>query len=130
MNPRVLIVNAITMEADSISGILQQAGYMPCFVDNLERAESVVRTSDCMAVLLDLDSLDVSNRIVRQMTLKFPHVYFLCTSREPFHPDLQEAIGNHFYACIQKPVDPDELLFWMKCIHQKRKSDLEGAQVP
>lgn len=117
MDPVVLVVNADRDEANSIGDLLRPAGYTPCIIDTLEGVEDAVATSKCMTVLLDLDSLDVSNRGVRQMTFKFPKVSFLCTSRIPLHPELEDAIGFHFYACIQKPVDPDELLYWLKCIH-------------
>lgn len=118
MNPNVLVVNAVKKEVKEICDILQPAGYTPCIIDNLEGVEEAVTAGNCMAVLLDLDSLDVSNRTVRQMTLKFPQVCFLGTSWKPFHPELQDAICYHIYACVQKPIDPDELLYWLKCIQQ------------
>jgi DNA-binding NtrC family response regulator len=117
MNPVVLVVNANQKEANGIGDLLRPEGYTPCIIDNLEGVEHAVAANGCLVVLLDLDSLKVSNRAVRQMTVKFPLVRFLCTSRRPFHPELEDAIGFHFYACMQKPVDPDELLYWMKCIH-------------
>lgn len=113
----VLVANAIKNEAESISDLLRPAGYTPCVIDNLEGVEDALSTCDCIAALIDLDSLDVSNRFVHRMTHKFPEVRFLCTSGKPFHPELEDAIGFHFYACMQKPIDPDELLYWMKCIH-------------
>ena len=118
MNPKVLVVNAIKKETDGIGDILLPAGYTPWIIENIEGVEPALSAGDCMAVLLDLDSLEVSNRTVRQMTLKFPQVCFLCTSWKPFHPELQDAICYHIYACVQKPVDPDELLYWLKCIYQ------------
>jgi len=114
MNFKVLVVNAVKDEADKIADLLEPAGYTTCIVDRLEDVEAAITAGECMAVLLDLDSLEVSNRTVRLMTLKFPQVCFLCTSWKPFHPELQDAICYHIYACIQKPIDPDELLYWMK----------------
>lgn len=113
----VLVVNAIKKEAEGISDLLRQAGFIPRVINHLEGVEDAMSTYDCMAVLLDLDSLEVSNRAVRRMTHKFPDVRLLCASGKPFHPELEDAIGFHFYACMQKPIDPDELLYWMKCIH-------------
>lgn len=117
MNQVVLIVNANQKEAKGIGDLLRPAGYTPSIIDNLEGIENAVAANDCLVVLLDLDSLKVSNRAVRRITLKLPRVSFLCTSRKPFHPELEDAIGLHFYACMQKPIDPDELIYWMKCIH-------------
>ncbi len=122
MNPKVLVVNAIQKEADVIGDILLPAGYTPWIIDNIEDVGPALGSGGCIAVLLDLDSLEVSNRTVRQMTLQFPQVCFLCTSWKPFHPELQDAICFHIYACVQKPIDPDELLYWLKCIHQTQAS--------
>ena len=72
MKPKVLVVNAIKREADDIGDIILPAGYTPWIVDTIEGVEPALSAGDCLAVLLDLDSLEVSNRTVRQMTLKFP----------------------------------------------------------
>lgn len=123
MNSKVLVVNGVKKEADSIADILRPAGYTSWIIDNMEGMEPALKAGDCMAVLIDLDSLEVSNRIVRQMTLKFPQVCFLCTSWKPFHPELQDAICYHIFACVQKPIDPDELLYWMKSITAQADRD-------
>jgi DNA-binding NtrC family response regulator len=117
MNPVVLMVNTDKNEAESIGDMMRAAGYTPCIVDSIAGVETTLATNNSRAVLLDLDSVKVCNRDVRQLTSRFPRVCFLCTSRIPFHPELEDAIGFHFYACIQKPIDPDELLYWLKCIH-------------
>lgn len=116
MHPVVLVVNGNKNEANSISDMLRPAGFTTCIIDNLEEIEDAVASNDCMAVLLDLDSLTVSNRAVRRLTIRFPRVCFLCASGRPFHPELEDAIGFYFYACLHKPIDPDELLYWLKCI--------------
>lgn len=117
MHPTVVLVSPIKSEANSLGDLLRSAGYTPCIIDHLDGLEDAVAANCCMAVLLDLDSFRVSNRDVRQLTIKFPRVGFLCTSARPFHPELEDAIGVDFYACIHKPVNPDELLYWLKCIH-------------
>jgi DNA-binding NtrC family response regulator len=117
MQPGILVVNADQNEADSVGNTLRRAGFSPSVIDNLEGVEDAIVSNNCVAVLLDLDSITVSNRTVRRLTLQFPRVCFLCTSGSPFHPGLEDAIGLYFYACIQKPIDPDELLYWLKCIH-------------
>ena len=39
-------------------------------------------------------------------------------SFDKFHPELKDAICYHIYACLNKPIDPDELLYWLKCIQE------------
>ncbi len=123
MNPKVLVVNGIEKEADGIADILRPAGYMPWIINNMEAMEPALRAGDCMAVLLDLDSFEVSNSFVRRMTVRFPQVCFLCTSWKPFHPELQDAICYHIFACVQQPIDPDELLYWMKSVAAQADRD-------
>jgi DNA-binding NtrC family response regulator len=62
------------------------------------------------------------------MTLKNPGVYFLCTSADRFHPDLQEALCYHIYACIKKPIDPDELIYLIQSICKDYETEKKGNQ--
>lgn len=78
-----------------------------------------------MAVIMDLDSMAVDNRIVRHLTIRYPGVCFLATSRDRFHPDLKDAIGDHIYACLKKPIDEEELSYWLKTIAQEER-DTKG----
>ena len=116
MKTNVLVVSAIRDEAAGISEMLKPGGYTAYIIESLDFLEEVISTNDCMAVLIDLDTIAVSNRAVRQLTLQFPQVCFFCASWKPFHPELKDAICYHIYACIQKPIDSDELLYWMKSI--------------
>ena len=84
---------------------------------DLPTLSSGLEPGDCMAVILDLDSLPLDNRTIRALTAAYPAVSFLCASRDHFHPDLQEAIGCHLFACLTKPIDADELDYFLKCIH-------------
>ena len=130
MKPQILVVNAVKSEAASISKLLEPAGYTLHILGGLESMEEALSSSEVMAVLLDLDSIQTSNRTIRDLTLKYPEVCFLCTSWKPFHPELQDAICYHIYACIQKPVDPDELLYWLKCIRQDQRATPDDARAP
>ena len=116
MKTNVLVVSAEGDEAAGISEMLKPGGYTADIIESLDLLEEVISTNGCMAVLIDLDTIAVSNRAVRQLTLQFPQVCFFCASWKPFHPELKDAICYHIYACIQKPIDPEELLYWMKSI--------------
>ena len=35
-----------------------------------------------------------------------------------FHPYLEKALGNHVVACINKPIDLDELFYWLRVIEK------------
>jgi DNA-binding NarL/FixJ family response regulator len=67
---------------------------------------------------MDIDSVAVDNRVIRELAADYPATPFLCISRERVHPELQDAIRNHIYACLTKPVDMDEITYWLRCIRE------------
>jgi len=77
----------------------------------------------CMAVILDLDSVPLDNRAIRNLACTFPSVSFFGASRDRFHPELKDAICYHLFACMTKPIDSDELHFFLKCIRDKFRKE-------
>ncbi len=67
---------------------------------------------------MDIDSIQIDNRMIRDLTIKYPDILFLCTSKDRFHPELKDAICYHIFACLNKPVDPDELFYLLKDIYE------------
>lgn len=116
MQPNLLIVSENTAECEELRALLTEEGYLIDVATILSELESRLETGSYMAVLLDVDSVQVENRTIRDLVLANPGVPFLCTSGDRFHPELKDAICYHIFACINKPVDPDELLYWLKCI--------------
>jgi hypothetical protein len=47
-------------------------------------------------------------------SMKCAYVFGL--SKILYNPELKEAICCHLFACLKKPVDSDELLYWLKSI--------------
>jgi DNA-binding NtrC family response regulator len=81
------------------------------------------------AVILDIDTVAVDNRTIRELTIKYPGVIFFALSAYRFHPELKDAICYHIFACINKPVDPDELFYWLRCIYEDKSDASPQAQV-
>ena len=105
-------------ELQELLNLIQAKGYRCMQVASIEELLTYSEYPDYLVLLIDVDSLTVNNRTIRDLKLKFPGIEFLCISGTRFHPDLQEAISHHFYACLLKPVDPDELYYWLKSIFE------------
>jgi CheY-like chemotaxis protein len=73
-------------------------------------------------LILDLDSLPVDNRFIRDLRKQNPDVPIIALSSRTFHPELQEALSLYISACLAKPVNPDELIYWVKSICQDQLS--------
>lgn len=73
-------------------------------------------------LLLDLDTAGLGWTELRQLRKLNTPVYLLTFSQNPFHPEIKENSWTDIFASLAKPVDPDELGFWLRSIEQNSKS--------
>lgn len=71
--------------------------------------------------ILNMDSVSLDNRLIRDIK-RDTTLQIIAISSKSFHPDLEEAIRDHVYACLRQPVDPDELIYWIKSIQENEGS--------
>jgi DNA-binding NtrC family response regulator len=122
----VIVVNSDPAEASVISRLLEEAGCLTETVASAARLKDRLKDKACMAVVMDIDSVALENRTIKELASAFPAIRFLCLSRERFHPELEDSIRDHIYACLTKPVDPDELNYWLKCIREDDQGPTVG----
>ncbi len=114
----ILLINADPVESAGIAHLLKEADFNTQSVTSSSELNKKLDNTSFTAVIMDLDSLALDNRSIKDLTLQFPDVPFLCVSKERFHPELKDSIRDHIYACLTKPIDPDELKYWLKCIRE------------
>jgi len=114
MKKKILVLNTNAKECKILCALLDQHHFMTISADSIQELEDILTGGDCIAVILDLDTIPVSNRNFKELSVKHPDIPLLCISAKRFHPELQDAIRHHIYACLNKPVDPDELLYWLR----------------
>jgi len=119
MKKKIVILDANQNSCGKLSDIINSKNYPLVQTQALSSLEDFLESDQYVAVVLDIDSVPVDNRTIRKLAIKYPGVRFLCTSKDRFHPELKDAICYHIYACLTKPVDPDELLFWIKSIYEE-----------
>ena len=118
MKKSILVIDADKDQCRGLCELLEKGQFnaMPLFsTDTLEKS---IKETGCQAIFWDIDTVPADNRTIRDLTLKFPGVYFFCLSSHRFHPELKDAICYHIYACINRPVDPDELFYWLRSIEE------------
>jgi DNA-binding NtrC family response regulator len=118
----LLLLNADPEESAGISFLLVEAGFLAHSVASVSELKEKLKSASFMAVIIDLDSVAVDNRTMRELATQLPDTPFLCLSKERFHPELKDSIRDHIYACLTKPIDPDELGYWLKCIRKDDRS--------
>jgi DNA-binding NtrC family response regulator len=97
---------------------LEQTRFNAIEVDSVHNLEQLLKDTKCRAIFWDIDTVPAENRIIRNLNEKFPGVFFFCLSGQPIHPELKDAISQHIYACLSRPIDTDELFFWLRSIEE------------
>lgn len=116
MQREVVVLDADAANCQDLCSLVEEIDCRAYAQNSLPGMEAQLRKNKCMVVLIDIDSVPVNDRTIREITLKHPGVHFLCMSVERFHPELKEALGYHIYACINKPIDPGEVHYWLRSI--------------
>ena len=122
MQKAVVVLDTDKGDYQDLCALIEKSDCRAYVEHSLPAMEALLLKSECSVVLMDIDSVPMDNRTIREMTIKYPGVYFLCLSSERFHPELKEALCYHIYACINKPVDPDEIHFWLRTIFENHYS--------
>ena len=118
MKKKILVLDADETSLQELVELLAGRQYSTTPIHILSDLEGHLEKGGYLAVILDIDSVSVDNRVLRKLTIEYPEVHFLCTSKDRFHPDLKDAICYHIYACLTKPVDPDEIFYLLRSIYE------------
>lgn len=121
-NNSVAVVSADAQEIDNLCSMLSEDRFASTVYRRLEDLMEGLNPTDCLAVIINVDTVGLTNRNVRNLADRFPEVSIFCTSTARFHPELQDAMTRHIRACLAKPVEPDELRFWLRSMHDTRAS--------
>jgi len=116
MDRPIVVVDADKAQCQKLCTLLERSNYRTVPSHSLTNLERPVEEGPLQVVILDLDTLPVDNRFIVDLRRENPGVRIMGLSNRRFHPELQEAISKHFYACLYKPVDTDELFFWLRSI--------------
>jgi len=116
---KIVVLDNDQSQCIAMCDLLADRDYQTVPAGSLSDLNLFLQKESCLVVLIDLDTVEVDNRTIRALTVQNPGLYFLCLSSSRFHPELKESICYHIYACINKPVDPDELFYLIGSIYKE-----------
>ena len=117
MEKLVTILDADQERCSELCFKLEERQFQGAPIHSVAELKRDLQSSNCKTVLIDIDTISIDNYSIKDLTTKNPEVYFFCLSKDRFHPELKDVIGHHIYACISKPVDFEELFFWLDAVH-------------
>ncbi len=118
MVKQILVLDKNQEQCRDLCELLGESHYPAAPIHSIRNLQDHLEEKKCLAVIVDIDTVPINNRTIRDLTLRFPGVYFFCLSEQPFHPELKDAICYHIYACLNKPVDQDELFYFLRSIYE------------
>ena len=118
MEKEIVVVDADRVQCQRLCEMLEGWHYRAVPKYSLKGLEAHIAKSECISVILDIDTVKVDNQTIGELVRKNPGIYFFGMSKARFHPELQEAISSYFYAFLAKPVGSDELSYWLNSISE------------
>lgn len=118
MEKEVLVLDPDVQQSRNLCEILTACDYTAKSMNSLVNMNQYIEARDCRALILNLDSLAVTNKIFRDLKREKPLLNIIALSKRQFHPELEEALREYISVCLTKPVDSDELVYWLKTIFE------------
>jgi len=114
----VLVLDKDMGHAESVCLLVSRQGHQ---VRHLESWEELGPPGEEQEVLLvDLDSVAADDRRLAAMAGNGPLRVLMTMSSHRHHPHLGESMQRHVFAALRKPLDPEELGFWLRSISRMK----------
>ncbi len=120
----VVVVSADEHNCQEICALLEKANIPVAPLYSPEVLADHLNKEPVAVLIVDLDTLPVDNRFFRNLKKQYPNMNILCLSSRTHHPGLEESMGSHICASLIKPLDSEELFYWLKAIAEIEPVDI------
>ena len=125
MEKEVAVLDTNKTQSKSLCDMLEANNYRAAPLNTLPEFNGYNEDSQCRAIILNLDNIPVNNKTLRQFKEKNPLINIIAVSERQFHPELEESLREYISACLERPADEDELMYWLKTVFENT-SHLDG----
>lgn len=123
----VRVADANKSTCRKLCKLLEELDFKALPFSSLKSLEKDISKSPEGAVILDIDSLPVDNSFLKIFKKSRPDIYILVLSARRLHPELEEAMVSYIYASLVKPVDPEELRYWLDSLNDQPLESQNGS---
>lgn len=121
MKKEVVVLDADQKQGNNLCRLLTDHQYETAPLSSLKALDDYLEQSECRALIMNLDNVAVNNKALRQLKRKKPLINIIAVSERQFHPELEEALREYISVCLAKPIDTDELMYWLKTVFDNNK---------
>jgi len=112
----IAVVNADKHNCREICALLEKANIPGAPLYSLEVLADHLSREPVAVLIVDLDTLPVDNRFFRGLKKQYPDMHIFCLSSRTYHPGLEEAMGLYICVSLAKPLNFEELYYWLKAV--------------
>lgn len=116
MVSKLIFVGSEIYPGDAIRSILEKVGYEIENRGSIEDATQGMDPTLSSVLLLDLDGKEITNRQIRDFRRSHAGVQIVAFSSRNYHPELKDSLREDVCACLGKPLNADELIYWLNSI--------------
>jgi len=109
MQLTILVIEPDETHRRHLRNVLTTMGFGAKCFDALDVVPPDKGSAAYPAAVIDLDRSLPDQRLLRAWHAAHRAMRIIGMSRHRFDPERAEIIGRHLFACIKKPVDPEEL---------------------
>ncbi len=114
MRKEVVVVDANKEQRTDLCCLLQKHGWKTAACGTFQELEKQVGICNGAIVIINLDNISVDNKRIRKLKMNRIYSHIIAFSAHPYHPELEEVFREHISVSMSTPVDPDELMYWLK----------------
>ncbi len=118
MKKEIVVLDSDWRQSRCLCEFLDSQHYTAVEMNKIVDLEPYLSASDCRAVILNLDNIQVTNQALRELKRKKPDASIIVLSERQFHPELEEAFRDYISVCLKQPLDSDELVYWLRSIFE------------
>jgi hypothetical protein len=116
MRKPIIILDPDEKQSLELCAMLEKEGYHPIPLSSLSEFAPDLNAESPGALIVNLDRVPLNNRDLMELRSLNRGTCIIGLSSRTFHPELKEALTRYIDVCFAKPVDREELLYWLKAV--------------
>ena len=118
---RIAVLDADEKQSKNLCTFLADHNYETTQIKSMTDMAGHLGVSEYRVIILNLDNMAVNNKTFKELKRKKPSLKIIAYSQRRFHPELEEALREYISVCLAKPVDLDELIYWLKSVFENNE---------
>ena len=124
MKKEVVVLDADKKQCRNLCSLLTGHTYRATPINSFSNMERYLGKSECRVIVVNLDSVAVTNKSLKTLKRKKPLINIIALSGRQFHPELEEALREYISVCLTKPLDADELIYWLRATFENNEKPI------